>query len=175
MSDKKTICIFCSSSNSIPDIYFTETEKLGTLLASAGYDLVYGAGNLGLMGSIANAFKKHNRSITGIIPQKLNEFISPFEGHHEIVITKTMSERKDNMIEKAYGFVTLPGGFGTLEEILEVITLKQLGYIDKPITILNTNGFYDNLLLQLETIYKERFAKESNREIYFVSKDQRNS
>ena len=169
MENKKIICVFCSSSESIPDVYFKASEELGTLLVKEDFDLVYGGGNLGLMGSIARTFKKHNANIIGVIPQKIYNSIDPFEGHHEIIITKTMSERKGIMFDKAYGFVALPGGFGTLEEVLEVITLKQLGYIDKPISFLNTEGFYDPLLSQFEVIYKEQFAKESNRSIYFVS------
>ncbi|HOV13812.1 MAG TPA: TIGR00730 family Rossman fold protein, partial [Spirochaetota bacterium] len=107
--------------------------------------------------------------IIGVIPEKIHKSIDPFEGVHEIIITKTMSERKSIMFDKAYGFVALPGGFGTLEEVLEIITLKQLGYVDKPITFLNTKGFYNPLLEQFEVIYKEHFAKQSNRDIYFVS------
>lgn len=169
LEEKKTVCVFCSSSESIPEVYFKASEELGALLVAHNFNLVYGGGNLGLMGSVARVFKKHNAKITGVIPQKIYNSINPFEGHHEIIITKTMSERKGIMFEKAYGFVALPGGFGTLEEVLEVITLKQLGYIDKPIAFLNTNNFYDALFQQFEVIFKEKFAKESNRDLYFVS------
>ncbi|HPO50925.1 MAG TPA: TIGR00730 family Rossman fold protein [Spirochaetota bacterium] len=169
MKEKKIICVCCSSSESIPEDYFKASEELSALLVGEGFDLVYGGGNLGLMGSVARTFKKHNAKIIGVMPQLIYDNITPFEGPHEIIVTKTMGERKGIMFDKAYGYTVLPGGFGTLEEALEIITLKQLGYIDKPVAFLNTNGFYDSLLDLFEVIYKEKFAKESDRNLYFFS------
>ncbi|OHD16964.1 MAG: Rossman fold protein, TIGR00730 family [Spirochaetes bacterium GWD1_27_9] len=169
MEERKTICIFCSSSDYLPKIYFDSAEEIGRLFAKENFDLIYGGGNLGLMGMVARSFKDEKAKITGVIPRKLHLKVGSFDKTDEIIVTESMSQRKMEMFTKAYGFIVLPGGFGTLDEAMEVITLKQLGYLNKPIAFLNVNKFYDNLFKQFEVIYQEKFAYESNRNLYFIS------
>jgi cytokinin riboside 5'-monophosphate phosphoribohydrolase len=165
---KKRICVYCSSSNAIGKRYFEESGKLALKLAET-YDLVYGAGDVGLMGHVARTFKNAGSHVTGVIPEKLHGKGITFGGVDELVVTKTMSERKMDMMERSDAFISLPGGFGTLEEILEILTLKQLGYHDKPVVFFNPFGFYDPLMREFDLIYGEKFAKEVYREFYLVS------
>ncbi len=169
MLNGKKICIFCSSSNKIDQIFFDAAKQIASFLTIEGTELVFGGGEIGLMGIIAKTFKNNNRKVISVIPKKLNKKGVLFEKSDQIIETETMNERKNIMANISDAFIALPGGFGTLEEILEVITLKQLGYLDKPISILNTNGFYNPLLNQLETIYTNKFADEKHRNLYFTS------
>jgi cytokinin riboside 5'-monophosphate phosphoribohydrolase len=165
----KNICIYCSSSSAIDEKFFTEAGNLCRILSENGYNLIYGGGKLGLMGHCAAIFKRMNRHVTGIIPEKIHNKGITLEGIDELIITETMSERKSIMIEKSDAYLALPGGFGTLEEILEVITLKQLGYHGKPVIFYNSSGFYDFLIKQFEHIYNEKFAKDIYHDYYFIS------
>ncbi len=165
----KKICIFCSSSDTLPEIYYQKSVEFASILSNLGYDLVYGGGNIGIMGAVAREFKRNNRKVTSIIPKKLLEHVPMLDDITESIVVKDMSNRKRLMVKKSDAFIALPGGFGTLEEIFEVITLKQLDYIEKPIAFLNINGFFDETLKQLERIYKEGFAKESNRDLYIIT------
>ena len=163
------ICVFCSSSNGVDNVYFDAAEQTGLQIVSRGHSLVYGGANVGLMERIAATIRTHNGSILGVIPQKIYDH-NLFSDHpDELLITATMDERKALMREKADAFIALPGGFGTLEEILEVITLKQLDYHRKPIVFVNTNGFFDDLFGQFEKSYTELFAKENYRKLYYIS------
>jgi uncharacterized protein (TIGR00730 family) len=163
------ICVFCSSSNAVSNNYFKQADTLGQLIGSKGHTLIYGGANVGLMEKIAIAVKNSGGKITGIIPQKIhdNELSSSYPD--ELIVTHTMDERKRLMRNKAEAFIALPGGFGTLEEILEVITLKQLDYHQHPIVFVNTDGFFNALFQQFEISYSEKFAKENYRELYTVS------
>lgn len=163
------ICIFCSSSNALDNIFFSSAKELANLIGKNYYNIVYGGANVGLMEQIAQTVKQHtNSKIIGIIPQKIHDFELSSALPDEMIITTSMDERKKLMREKSDAFIALPGGFGTLEEILEVITLKQLDYHQKPIVFINTNGFYDKLLEQFELSYTEGFAKENYRKLYTV-------
>lgn len=165
------ICVFCSSSNAVDDVYFNETKHLGKLLGTKGHGLVYGGANVGLMNACAVVAKENNAQVIGIIPQKIHDKGIVIEIADELIVTETMSARKLLMHERSDGFITMPGGFGTLEELLEIITLKQLDYHQKPIVIVNTNGFYDLLLAQFERSYDETFAMESYRALYHVAEN----
>jgi cytokinin riboside 5'-monophosphate phosphoribohydrolase len=167
MKTNKLICIFCSSSDILDKIYFENAKIMAKYLANNNYSLIYGGGKIGLMGEVARTFKSEKAKTIGVIPEKLS--IVANKEDDETIITETMSERKNVMVEKADAFISLPGGFGTLEEILEVITLKQLGYIDKPIVFFNTNNFYGKLFEQFEVIFNEKFAKETSKNLYFIS------
>ena len=162
------ICVFCSSSNAVADSFFEMATELGQLLANKGHGLVYGGANVGLMEQVAQTVKKNGGEVIGVIPQKIHD--NELSSHHpdELIITPTMGERKRLMHEKSDAFIALPGGFGTLEEILEVITLKQLDYHHKPIVFVNTNGFFDKLLEQFEHSYSTGFAKVNYRKLYWV-------
>jgi cytokinin riboside 5'-monophosphate phosphoribohydrolase len=162
------ICVFCSSSNAVDDIYFGMAQNLGFLMASENWNLIYGGANVGLMDCLAQEVKKNGGKITGIIPEKIHAKGLSSGVCDELVICKTMGERKMLMHERSDAFVVLPGGFGTLEEMLEVITLKQLDYHRKPIVVINTNHFYDDLMNLFEKLYSEQFAKDNYRNLFAI-------
>jgi len=163
------ICVFSSSSNAIPEIYFKEARVLGTLIGEKGWDLVYGGANVGLMHACADAARSAGAKSLGIIPESIHNHRLSSLHDDEQIITPNMRERKYLMRKRSDAFIALPGGFGTLEEILEVITLKQLHYHNKAIVFINTNGYYDHLLSQFEKAYSETFAREGYRKMYFVA------
>jgi hypothetical protein len=163
------ICVFSSSSNAIAEIYFEEARILGNLIAASGWNLIYGGANVGLMHACAEAARESGARTVGIIPELIHAHRLSNPNDHEQIITPNMRERKYLMRKRSNFFVALPGGFGTLEEILEVITLKQLNYHDKAIVFINTNGYYNPLLEQFEKAYNETFAKDSYRSMYHVA------
>lgn len=162
------ICVFCSSSNAVSDIYFEAAEILGCLIGKHQHSLVYGGANVGLMEHTARSVSNSGGKIIGIIPQKIHDNNLSSSLSNEHIITPSMDERKKLMGEKSDAFIALPGGFGTLEEILEVITLKQLEYHQKPIVFINTNGFFNNLFLQFEKSFTEGFAKVNYKKLYKI-------
>ncbi len=163
------ICVFSSSSNAIPEIYFDAARSLGRLLGESGWKLIYGGANVGLMHACAEAARESGSKTVGIIPELIHAHRLSSPNDHEQIITPNMRERKYLMRKRSNAFIALPGGFGTLEEILEVITLKQLNYHNKAIVFINTNGYYNPLFEQFDRAYQETFAKESYREMYFVA------
>jgi len=163
------ICVYCGSSNELDDVYVRAACELGRLIGERGHSLVYGAGNIGLMGQLAASVKAAGGHITGVIPERLASYGLASEYIDELVITRTMAERKALMESKGDGFVALPGGFGTLEELLQAITLKQLHYLHAPVVLLNVAGFYDALLACFERIYALRFARSEARQSYRVA------
>jgi hypothetical protein len=165
----KKIAVYCSSSNHIRKVYFDHAENLGALMASHDLGLVYGGGMVGLMGQVAKSIKNHQGHTIGVTPEALHIDGVVNTIDDELIITPDMHSRKAKMIELADGFVGLAGGFGTLEEMLEVMTLKQLGYHNKPIVFLNTDGYYQNLFDMFEHIYAENFAKAEYRQLYHIS------
>ncbi|MBR4436078.1 MAG: TIGR00730 family Rossman fold protein [Clostridia bacterium] len=152
------VCVFGASSSAVPNEHIEFAYELGARLALLGMGLVFGAGRTGLMGATAGGAHKNGGEIIGVIPEKLNLPGIYFEHCTERIETKTMHERKSAMEEKSSAFIALGGGFGTLEELLEVITLKQLGYHSKPIIIVNIGGFYDALIAQFERCVNDGFA-----------------
>jgi uncharacterized protein (TIGR00730 family) len=144
--------------------YKTAAIELGRRIAGKGMDLIYGGARVGLMGLVAVTAKKHGARITGVIPKRMRQLA--FDGCDEVIITKDLRERKALMESRSDAFLVLPGGFGTLEETVEVLTLKQLNEHDKPIVFLNVNGFYSKLIELFETFYEECFAKPANRDLY---------
>jgi len=165
----KNICIFGASSEKLEQHYYDTAYELGCELAKAGYGMVFGAGKEGLMGAAARGVKAQGGCITGVIPVKLDQPGVAFEHCDELIRTQTMHERKSIMERLSAGFVALPGGFGTIEELMEVITLKQLGYHDCPIVILNENGFYDPLIRQFKTLVRQGFAHTRYLDLYHVA------
>lgn len=163
------ICVYCSSSNAVNEIYFKAAEELGILIGTRDHSLIFGGANVGLMEHLASTVKSHKGHITGIIPMKIHNFQLTSDKANEVIITETMDERKALMRDKSDAFIALPGGFGTLEEILEVITLKQLDYLRKPIVFININGYFNDLFNQFEKSYSETFAKEGYRKIYKIT------
>ena len=168
----QTICVYCSSSNRIATRYFDMAEDMGRLLAERGYTLVYGGGNVGLMGQMARAVHTHGGRVVGVIPERLKSVEGiAYDVADELIITETMQERKAVMFTRADAFRVLPGGFGTLEEFMEVLTLRQLGYHDKASALVNTDGFYDPLLELFDHFYREQFARPRARDSYYVTPD----
>jgi cytokinin riboside 5'-monophosphate phosphoribohydrolase len=163
------ICVFSSSSNAIADVYVNEAIDLAMLIGQSNFCLINGGSNVGTMDVITREAGKHGAKTIGIIPEKLRDFNLASIHAHEIIVSGDMMDRKFKMREMSDAFIALAGGFGTLEEILEVITLKQLGYHHKAIVFINTNGFYDDLFRQFEKSYEEKFAKENYRKLYFVA------
>lgn len=165
----KKVCIFASSSNYLDDIYYETAARLGDLLSKSGFDMVYGGSSLGLMWACAEKVKQNGCKIFGIMPEKFYNMGISTDEYVELIITEGMRERKAKMDELSDAVIALSGGFGTLEELSEMIVQKQLGYNNKPIVILNTNGFYDKLIEFFDVIVKQNFAKPVDKELYFIA------
>ena len=164
----KNICVFCGSSLGNDTIFKQSAIELGTILAEQNFRLIYGGGNIGLMGAIADAVLEKGGEVTGVIP----EFLMKREVGHsnltELILTDSMHERKLKMAELADAFIAMPGGYGTLEELAEITTWVQLELMNKPIGVLNVNGFYDHLLAQINYMKSQNFiGTNSNEEIIF--------
>ena len=164
-----TVCVFASSCNYLDETYYEAAKELGTLLAGADMDLVYGGSCLGLMWACAQKVKENGGRITGVMPEKLHEMDVFLDYCDEFFLTPCMRSRKAKMDELSDALIALPGGFGTLEELSEMIVQKQLGYNQKAIVILNTNGFYDKLLDFFEEIINQKFANKKAQNLYFVA------
>lgn len=165
------ICVFSSSSNAIAQIYVDEAIDLARLIGMSNFCLINGGSNVGLMDVITREAGKNGAKTIGVIPEKLRDYNLASVHAHEIIVSGDMMERKAKMRDLSDSFIALAGGFGTLEEILEVITLKQLGYHHKAIVFINTNRFYDDLFRQFEKSYEEKFAKENYRNLYFIAQN----
>jgi hypothetical protein len=168
---KHNICVFCSSSEDLDKKYYNVAEELGKILGLHNYDLIHGAGTIGLMGVLMKSAVTHGCKVTGVVPERLNRENIVSADHQTLIITADMKDRKEYMRTNADSFIALPGGFGTLEELMEVITLKQLKYHTKPIVIINPFGFYDKLLMQFDTFFDEKFTINSYRDLYFVTEN----
>jgi uncharacterized protein (TIGR00730 family) len=165
----KVICVFSSSSNTIDQAYFDAAAELGRQIAVRGDQFLFGGGLTGLMGACARAVHSQNGHVIGVIPEALNEKGIVYENCDELVVTPDMRERKAQMDARSDAFIALPGGFGTIEEIMEIITLKQLRYHNKPIVLLNTSGYYDPLIEQLQKTISQQFAKSGCLELFLVT------
>ena len=165
------ICVFCASSNNASPRYLEVARKLGQLMVAQGHTLVYGGGSVGLMGELAREVQGGGGRVVGVIPKRLSTEEIAFEAAQELLVTADMAERKNIMIERAEAFICLPGAFGTLDEMLEIITLRQLDYHDKPIILVNTDGFYDALLGFFERLEEERLISKECLELYEVVAD----
>jgi uncharacterized protein (TIGR00730 family) len=160
------ICIYCASSAKIDEIYFEATERLAKILVNSKVHVIYGGGGHGLMGKLADTVLAHGGQIKGIMPQFMNEVEWAHKSVTDFEFTKTMHERKAKFLENIDALIALPGGTGTLEELLEAITLKRLGQFTKPIIILNTNGYYDPLIKMLERCVEEKFLRPIHAEMW---------
>lgn len=165
----KNICVYSSSSNSLEKIYYDTARELGILMAQAGFNLVYGGGTLGAMWQNAKAVKEFGGKVIGVLPEKLYQIGVGNADCDELVITKCMRTRKEKLDQLADAAIAIAGGFGTLEELSEMVVQKQLGYNDKAIIILNTAGFYDNLIKFFENVITQNFANADARELYYVA------
>ena len=166
----KKICVFCGSSRGNNPIYSRMAEELGEILAENSLDLVYGGGDVGLMGIISQTVLNRGGHVTGIIPEMLHGKV-PHRELSDLRIVKDMHERKALMYNLADGFICLPGGIGSLEEVLEVFTWLQLGYHRKPVCIINSEGYYNHLIKQLEFMVSEGFLKKYHFDTLLVKND----
>jgi uncharacterized protein (TIGR00730 family) len=165
----KLLCVYCSSSDRLDPKYYSVATDLGHEMVARGWGLVYGGGKTGLMGTVARAVKERGGRVVGVIPEFMKARELAFDAADELVTVITMRERKLLMETRADAFVALPGGFGTLEEIMEILTLRQLNVVNKPCVFLNQDGFYDDLLRFFEKMLAEKFFKPSNMEIFRVA------
>lgn len=165
----KDVCVYCASSTKIPSVYFDVAERLGQLLAEQGINLINGAGRQGLMGRMSDATLACGGTVTGVIPHFMVEQGWHHHGLTRLIETETMHERKQLMAELSDGVIALPGGCGTMEELLEIITWKQLGLYLNPIIILNTDGFYDPLLTLLKQAIGQNFMRREHENIWQVA------
>lgn len=169
MNSIKNVCVYCASSTKIAPVYFASAESLGRLLAMRGINLINGAGSIGLMGTVSNAALEAGGTVTGVIPRFMVEQNWHHTGLTKLVETENMHERKQLMAEMSDGVIALPGGCGTMEELLEIITWKQLGLYLKPIVILNVDGFFDSLLEMLQRVIDENFMRKEHGAIWQVA------
>ena len=166
----KNICVCSSSSNFLEDKYYEDARELGILMSQSGFNLVYGGGTLGTMWENAKAVMEFGGKVIGVLPEKLHEIGVGNSNCDELHITKCMRTRKEKMDQLSDAVIALAGGFGTLEELSEMIVQKQLGYNQKAIVILNTAGFYDNLIVFFDELINKNFANANIRESYYVAK-----
>lgn len=163
------ICVFCGSSTGVNPLYAAAAKELGKALAAAGISLIYGGGKVGLMGVMADEVLAHGGEVIGVIPDFLYQLEVGHDGITRLEIVQTMHERKKRMADLADGFVAMPGGWGTLDELAEILTWRQLGLIHQPVGILNTNSFFSPLLDQFRRMTDDGFLKGSNLRSLVVS------
>lgn len=165
----KRISVFCGSSFGTDEIFREQAELLGKTLAKQNIDLVYGGANVGLMGAVADGALSENGTVIGVLPNFLRSKEIAHLGLTELILVENMHERKMKMNDLCDGVIALPGGFGTLEELFEMLTWSQLGLHKKPIAILNINGFYDSLIALSKTMVEKGFMKDVYLEMLLVS------
>lgn len=168
MSDRKSVCVFCGASNNVPKKFLDIGAEFGKMLANRGIRLVYGGGDCGVMGAVANGTMKNNGQVTGVFPVSLRNIENEHQALTEIIIVGTMHERKMGMFERSDAFIVFPGGFGTMDEMFEILTWKQLQLHDKPIVIFNYEGYWDPLITLMKNIIEVGFAKPVNATYYKV-------
>ena len=165
----KSVCVYCASSTQIDEKYFRAAQELGTLIAQRGLRLITGAGKLGLMNTVQDAALAAGGEAVGVIPTFMVREGWHHEGLTQLIETASMHERKQTMADLSDGVIALPGGCGTMEELLEIITWKQLGLYLNPIIILNVDGFYDHLLAQLSKAVEDNFMRSIHADIWRVA------
>ena len=159
----KSICVYCGSNPGANPDYARQAQALGRRLAEQDISLVYGGGNVGLMGVVADAVLAHRGEVVGVIPQQLVDWEVAHRGVTRLEIVDSMHERKQRMFELSDGFIALPGGFGTLDEMFEMLTWRQLGLGNKPCAFLDVGGFWQPLMAMLDTMVRERFLHADQR------------
>lgn len=163
-----SLCVYCGSRHGARPVYTEAARALGQAIGARGWQLVYGGGKVGLMGEVADAVLQSGGRVVGVIPQTLQQREVGHPGLHELHVVQTMHQRKQMMAERADAFLALPGGIGTLEELYEVWTWRQLGYHDQPIGLLNSGGYYDALLAFMQQAVGEGFLDSATNERLLV-------
>ena len=167
----KRISVFCGASIGTDKVFEMSAKLLGQKLAQENIELVYGGAKIGLMGAIADGVLKEKGKVIGVLPNFLKSKEIAHPGLTQLILVETMHERKTEMNNLSDGVIALPGGFGTLEELFEMLTWTQLGLHEKPIGILNINGYYDSLINLLDTMVDKQFLKDVHRQMVLVSDD----
>jgi uncharacterized protein (TIGR00730 family) len=167
----KKITVYCGSNRGLNSAYEEGAKALAKEFIERDIALVYGAGNVGLMGVIADAMLDAGKKVYGIIPQKLVDIEVAHQGCTELTIVETMRDRKWLMAERGDGFIAMPGGIGTFEELFEIMTLNQLGYLQKPLALFNVAGYYDGLIAFLTHACKEGFLHQAQLDLVIISDD----
>jgi uncharacterized protein (TIGR00730 family) len=171
MTAKKSICVFCGASNNIPKKFLDIGGEFGEILARNDIRLVYGGGDCGVMGAIANASLNAGGQVTGVFPVSLRNIENEHKNLTEIMIVNTMHERKQCMFDRTDAFVVFPGGFGTMDEMFEILTWKQLMLHNKPVIIFNYQGYWNPLIALMKNIIETGFAKPETATFYHVVDD----
>ena len=164
-----TLCVYCGSSDGNDSDIREMASRLGTMLATKGIGLVYGGSSLGIMGILASAVMENGGTVTGVIPSGLFKKEVAHQGITRLITVRNMHERKSTMADLADAFLALPGGFGTLEELFEIITWNQIGIIAKPVTIFNFKGFYNPLIRMIDQASESGFIRDENRTILNIA------
>ena len=167
----KSLCVYCGSNSGTRPAYAEAAVALGTRMARDGIRLVYGGGNIGLMGLVADAVLSAGGEVVGVIPKQLVDMEVAHLGLSRLEVVDSMHARKSRMFDLADAFVALPGGFGTLEEIVEMLTWRQLGIGDKPCAILDVEGYYQPLIAMMDRMVEERFLHPGQREDLWTGRD----
>jgi len=168
MAIVKRLCVYCGASDLVDPVYRAAAVELGTRLADAGIELVYGGGRIGLMGRLADAVLQAGGRVTGIIPAHLDNREIGHHGVNELIVVGSMHERKQLMFERSDAFAVLPGGIGTIEETFEIITWKQLLLHDKPIVIVDIAGYWQKLQALVDHVIEKGFASRRSRALFQV-------
>lgn len=166
MVSLKAVCVFCASSSHVDAVYLEAARELGRRFGREGIRLVYGGASIGLMGEVARGVHDEKGRVVGVLPEFFKDKDIEYSEADELIVTRDMRERKAVMDERSDAFVVLPGGVGTLEEAMEIFSLIQLRQTIKPLVFLNTNGFYDNLMVHLQQIVAQKFAKEETMKMF---------
>ena len=166
----KSICIYGASSNAVKLNFFETAHQLGKEIARRNYTLVFGGAEVGLMGAVASSVHKNGGKVIGVVPEILHEEGLSYQEADELIIVPNLRKRKAEMEKRSDAFIALPGGFGTLEEAFEMITLKQLGQHNKPIVFLNIDRFYEPLRALFEYWFRQNIVKETYRHLYYFSR-----
>jgi uncharacterized protein (TIGR00730 family) len=167
----RAVCVFCGSSCGARPVYAEAARRLGVLLAARGLVTVTGAGHVGLMGELADAALAAGGRVVGVIPQALVQRELAHRGLSELHVVETMHQRKALMADKSDAFVALPGGYGTLDELFEILTWAQLGLHTRPVGLLNVAGYFDALLAWIDQAVKERFLRDEHRRALLVARE----
>jgi hypothetical protein len=165
----KLLCVYCSSSKRLEDKYYSAAAAVGTAMVAKGWGLVYGGGNVGMMHSVAHSVKGAGGYVVGVIPDFMKERELAYLQADELITVESMRERKRIMEERASAFLALPGGIGTLEELAEIMTLRYINRIDKPVVVFNQEGYYDDLLRFFDRMTRERFKSAGLADLFRVA------
>ena len=168
MNKIKSICVFCGSSESVDSSYKKVAMELGCAIGKKGIDLIYGGASIGLMGCVARGVHEEKGNVIGILPEFFKSKDIEYLDADELIVTKDMRERKAKMDEKSDAFIVLPGGLGTLEEAMEILSMRQLKLTHKPLVFINSHGFYNNLNEIFEVMIEQKFAKKNKNSRFYV-------